>query len=124
MPLDPSILHVYSAGPVTVLGFGGQKILDQVDLAACRNQIVDLVKQHQTQTLAFDLTGVRLIPSGMLGMLVSLKQLGVAIQLFNPSEDVREVLSVTRLDTQFQIESLPDAIATDEPAGAKTTPAE
>lgn len=117
MPLDPSALHVYSAGPVTVLGFGGKKILDQIDLAACRNQIVDLVKQHKSHTLAFDLTGVRLMPSGLLGMLVSLKQLGVEIQLFNPSEDVREVLSVTRLDTQFQVESLPDSEGAEEPRG-------
>jgi anti-anti-sigma factor len=114
MPLDPSVLHVYSAGPVTVLGFGGRQILDQVDLAACRNQIVELVKQHKSHTLGFDLAGVRLMPSGMLGMLVSLKQLGVEIQLFNPSDDVREVLAVTRLDTQFQVESLADGGATDQ----------
>jgi anti-anti-sigma factor len=97
------ILEIYSTGPMTVLGFGGRDILDRVDIGACRNEIVALVKQHGTKKLAFDLTGVKLVPSGMLGLLASLRQLNVEVHLCNPSDDVREVLEVTNLDRILQV---------------------
>ena len=96
-------LEVYKAGEVTVVGFGGHEVLEQVNLAACREQIADLVKVNQTKTLAFDLTGVKLIPSGLLGLMVSLRDLGVVVQIFNPSDDVREVLEVTKLIQLFEV---------------------
>ncbi|HID22754.1 MAG TPA: anti-sigma factor antagonist [Planctomycetaceae bacterium] len=95
---DTPALQVYQTGEVTVLGFGGQEILEQVNIADCREQITELVRQTGCKTLAFDLTGVKLIPSGMLGLLASLRDLGVDVQIFNPSDDVREVLEITKLD--------------------------
>ena len=97
------ILEIYSTGPMTVLGFGGHEILDQVDIGACRDEIIALVKQHDTKKLAFDLTGVKLVPSGMLGLLASLRQLKVEVHVCNPSDDVREVLEVTKLDQILQV---------------------
>ncbi len=106
MTQDSTVLQVYEVGPLTVLGFGGREILDQVDLVAIRAQIVELVKQYETKTLAFDLTGVKLIPSGMLGLLASLRSLGVEVELFNPSDDIREVLEVTRLDKVIKVQTV------------------
>ncbi len=97
------ILQIYSTGPMTVLGFGGREILDQLDIGACRNEIIALVKEHNTEKLAFDLTGVKLVPSGMLGLLASLRQLNVEVHVCNPSDDVREVLEVTKLDQILQV---------------------
>ena len=94
---DP-ILEVYSVGPTTVVGFGGRDLLDTVNLAACRDEVVALISREQCQVLAFDLTGVKLIPSGLLGLLASIRQLGAEVHLYNPSQDVREVLDVTGLD--------------------------
>ncbi len=99
-------LEVYETGEVTVVGFGGREVLDQVNIAACRQQIAELVQQNNAKTLAFDLTGVRLIPSGLLGLLASLKNLGIGIQLFNPSEDVRDVLETTKLNQLFEIHEI------------------
>ncbi len=98
------ILQIYSTGPMTVLGFGGREILDQLDIGACRKEIIALVKEHSTEKLAFDLTGgVKLVPSGMLGLLASLRQLNVEVHVCNPSDDVREVLEVTKLDQILQV---------------------
>ncbi len=96
-------LEIYKSGDVTVIGFGGREVLDQINIAACREQIAALVKQDNVKTLAFELTGVQLIPSGMLGLMASLRDLGVAVQLFNPSDDVREVLEITKLNQLFEI---------------------
>lgn len=103
MTLEPQILSVYKTGPLTVVGFGGQEVLDQVNIAVCRSEIMKLVEVNKTEVLAFDLTGVKLIPSGLLGLLASLRNQGVKIQLYNPSDDVLDVLQVTHLDTVLEV---------------------
>ena len=106
MPTRSDVLRVYETGPLTVVGFGGADDPDQIDLGECREEIMQLLKLHECKTLAFDLTGVRLVPSGLLGLLASLKKLGIEVHLYNPSNDVREVLEITRLDKLFKIHEL------------------
>jgi len=106
MSEDRPILEVYEAGKTTVLGFGGREILEQINIADCRREIADLVKKFDCTTLAFDLTGVKLIPSGMLGLLASLREFGVEVQIFNPSDDIREVLEITQLDEVLSVQNV------------------
>lgn len=96
-------LEVSQNGDVTIVGFGGREILDQINIASCREQISALVKQHQSKTLAFNMAGVRLIPSGMLGLLASLRDTVDKIQILNPSDDVREALEITKLNQIFEV---------------------
>ena len=96
-------LEVSQNGDITVIRFGDREVLDQINLAVCRDQIIDIVKRNQTKTLAFEMTGVRLIPSGMLGLLASLRGTVAKIQILNPSEDVREVLEITKLNQIFEV---------------------
>lgn len=103
MANDFATLEIVQDGEVTVVGFGGRDVLDQVNIAVCREQIAELVKRNQTKTLAFEMTGVRFIPSGMLGLLASLKDTVGKIQILNPSEDVREVLEITKLNQLFEV---------------------
>jgi len=98
-----SQLEVYEAGELTVVGFGGREILDRLSLGDCRHELSQLIEQHGCKTLAFDLTGVRLIPSGMLGLLCSIRQQGIDVHLYNPSRDVREVLEITKLDSLLEL---------------------
>lgn len=98
MSHKPGIFEIYQTGELTVVGFGGREILDQIDLSQCRAEIVSLVEKSRCKTLAFDLSGVKLIPSGMLGLLASLRRTNVEVHLYNPSADVAEVLQVTRLN--------------------------
>ncbi|MFN0053760.1 MAG: STAS domain-containing protein [Planctomycetales bacterium] len=119
MALNHDILQVYQTGELTVVGFGGKEILDQIDLTKCRSEIVALVEQHHARTLAFDLAGVKLVPSGMLGLLASLRRMNVEVHLYNPSPDIIEVLQVTRLDEVLQVHFL-DA----EPPGGEAASAE
>lgn len=100
---NEAALEVYQTGPLTVVGFGGREILDQIDLSSCHKQLIDLVDQHSCKTLAFDLTGVKLIPSGMLGLITSLRNKKIEVHLYNPSDDVQEVLDVTKLNQVLQV---------------------
>lgn len=101
-----SELEVYEAGELTVIGFGGRELLDHLNLAECRDEVTELIRDHGCSTLAFDLTGVRLIPSGLLGLLASVHRQGVEVHLYNPSADIREVLDITRLDRMFHLHEL------------------
>lgn len=96
-------LEVYEAGELTVIGFGGREVLDRISLGECRDELIRLIETHQCSTLAIDLTGVRLIPSGMLGMLCSIRRQGIEVHLYNPSQDVREVLEITKLDSLLEM---------------------
>lgn len=104
--MQAGILTVYEAGKLTVVGFGGEDILDNVNLGACRDELVALIKENDTEVMAFDLTGVKLVPSGMLGLIASIKQLDVDVHIYNPSEDVRDVLEVTHLDKVVEVHNV------------------
>lgn len=103
---EDGILRVYSTGQTTVLGFGGQDVPSEFNAAHYRAAISDLLVANNCNTVAFDLTGVKLVPSGMLGLLVSLRQLeGLepTVQVFNPGDDVKEVLQITKLNQMIEI---------------------
>lgn len=100
-------LQVYEVGPTTVIGFGGADVLDDMNVVVYRDAIDELISNNDIETLAVDLTGVRLIPSGLLGLLASTRRHGVDVHVYNPSEDVREVLSVTNLDKLMPIHEVP-----------------
>jgi anti-anti-sigma factor len=98
-----AILELIQSGETTIVSFGSREVLDQVNIAACREQIAEIVKRNQTKTLAFEMTGVRFIPSGMLGLLAALRDSVDTIQIRNPSNDVREVLEITKLNQIFDV---------------------
>lgn len=103
MTTPEPILQVYSVGPTTVVGFGGRDVLADVNLVTCRDEILALIEREKCEVLAFDLTGVTFVPSGMLGLLASIRQHGTQVHIYNPSADVREVLEVTHLDQLMPI---------------------
>lgn len=103
---EDGVLRVYRVGETTVLGFGGKDIPSEFNAAHYRAAITDLLLANNANTVAFDLTGVNLVPSGMLGLLVSLRKLeGLepTVQVFNPSADVQEVLQITKLNTMIEV---------------------
>lgn len=106
LPEDPAVLKVYQTGELTVVGFGGRDVPDEVCIAAYRAQLLDLIAESHCKTLAFDLTGVQLVPSGMLGVLSSLRQRVERVEIYNPSPDVKEVLRITKLDRLFDIKEV------------------
>lgn len=103
---DPNVLKIYQTGELTVVGFGGRDVPDEVCIAAYRDQLFKLIAEHGTKVLAFDLTGVVLVPSGMLGVLTSLRQRVERLELYNPSPDVRDVLRMTKLERMFDIKEI------------------
>lgn len=98
--------EVYLAGELTVIGFGGREILDQLNLAECYDEIRDLIRENRCRTVAFDFTGVRWIPSGLLGVLMAAYRQTGDVHIYNPSTDIREVLEITKLDRVLAIHEI------------------
>ncbi|MGE3316616.1 MAG: STAS domain-containing protein [Planctomycetaceae bacterium] len=97
------LLKFYEVGRLIVVGFGGNDLPSDYCIAESRQILCNLVRLHDCKELVFDLTGVRLVPSGMLGVIASMRNLGVQVAVCNPSPDFREVLATTQLDTIIQI---------------------
>jgi anti-sigma B factor antagonist len=100
---DPGVLKIYQTGKLTVVGFGGEDVPDEVCIAGYRDQLHKLLDDHQCQVLAFDLSGVKLVPSGMLGVLTTLRKRVQRLEIYNASENVREVLKITNLIKLFDL---------------------
>ena len=104
--LSSEILQVFAAGPTTIVGFHARDALEDINVVDCRDDIIALVEEHNTKVICFELSRVRLIPSGLLGLLASLRQMDLEVRVLNPSEDVRDVLSITNFDKLIVIEEV------------------
>lgn len=105
-PTDDGVLKVYAAGPVTVPGCGGHYVPSKFNAANYRAAINQLLIFNNSKIVAFDLTGVHLLPSGMPGLLVSLSRMGEApprVQVLNAGADIREVLTLTRFNAMIEV---------------------
>ncbi|MFK7817397.1 MAG: STAS domain-containing protein [Planctomycetaceae bacterium] len=100
------ILHVYEVGEVIVLGFAGKDVPSNFNVAHYREAIAELAKVNDANKIVFDLTGVRIVPSGILGLWASLNKQGIEIEAYNPSQDIREVLEITKLDQLITIKEV------------------
>lgn len=106
-PKDADVLKVYQTGEFTVVGFGGKDVPDEICVAIYRDQLAKLVEDFRCKALGFDMTGVKLVPSGMLGILTTMRKKVERVVIFNPSADVREVLELSRIAQLFEIKDEP-----------------
>ena len=59
--------------------------------------------RQKGRNVTLDLTGVDAIDAAGIGSLVSLQASGIYLTLLNPTEQIREVLKVTQLESIFEI---------------------
>jgi ABC-type transporter Mla MlaB component len=105
--VDPELLTVSRNGDATIIGFQSDRFHDDVCLAAYRERVLQLADEPTCKRFQFDLSNIKILPSGMLGLLASLKKRGFAVDLLNPSDDVLEVLQVMKMDSVFGIRQTP-----------------
>lgn len=95
--------HIFKRGKLTVIGFDGRLLNEAAHANACRDRLLDLVDHHDCQVLVVDLMEVGIVSSWILGILAAIKQHGVDVQLYHPSPEIRDVLSVTHLDSMLSV---------------------
>lgn len=101
--MSEAAIELLEPGDVTVVGFRGDTFLGATHIPLLQESINRIINEHQPKVLQFDLSGVALLTSDMLGFFISIKNRGIDIALYNPSEDVRKVIEVTRLDELFDL---------------------
>ena len=87
---SPSRLRILQSGAVTVVGFGGGDLPPEHILGRYRDEIDSLIEFNRCREFAFDLTGIKTVPSGFLGVVASVLKKGVQVSVRNPSPAVRE----------------------------------
>ena len=95
------LLQVRQTGRQTVVGFV-ENVPDDICVAECREQLFNLLETTGCEIVAFDMTNVIFLPSGLLGLFASVRNRNVAIQVINPSEQLRDALECTHLDRFVQ----------------------
>jgi anti-anti-sigma factor len=88
---------VQSLGDVPVLRCVGRIVRGDETALICATV------QLQARNLILDLTEIDAIDAAGIGLLVSLQAAGFYLTLMNPTAHVREVLTVTKLDSILEI---------------------
>ena len=102
---EPTTFTLYRHGEVTVIGWDGEADAD-ADPTAFLHEAADLVTGANASVLAVDLTGLTQFRPGLLGGLASIVRRGTRVLLFNPTEDVRDLLRVSRLDRLLSVHAV------------------
>jgi anti-anti-sigma factor len=78
--------------------------------------------QQEGRKVVVDLAGVDAVDAAGIGALVSLQAAGVYLTLMNPTDQVREILKLTKLDSIFEICESQSTAATTESTQAGYQP--
>jgi anti-anti-sigma factor len=97
------VFQVRKSGRLTVIGVNPDGLADYLRVEQCRNELISILEKAGCVVVRIDLAGIAFIPSGVLGLLVSLRKAGFDVQLQNASAHVREVLRVTKLDKMVEL---------------------
>ena len=85
-------------GCCTIVKFNSVDVPDEVCIALYRDQVYELLNDPACELLRFDLTGIPFLPSGMLGLLTSVKKRGINVEVTNASQNICDSLRISRLD--------------------------
>jgi anti-anti-sigma factor len=97
------VFQVRETGRLTVVRVNPDGVTDYERFEQCCRELTAILKTAGCIVVRFDVEGIPFLASGVLGLLVSMRNAGVDIQFQNPSEHVRDVLKVTRLDQLVEV---------------------
>lgn len=103
MTISPSMYRVLQAGKRIVIGFTGPRIPDDHRFISFREALLKLIQEHGATDVAFDLAGVKVVPSLMLGLMAWLSRNRVDVSIYHPSDEIRDTLAFTDLDTIIDV---------------------
>ena len=98
-----NLLTITEDGNSLVVAFKSTDVPDDVHIAEYRVQLYEQLKSSECTIVRFDLTGIHYLPSGLLGLLISVKHRGLDVEVANASTIIRESLAETRLDQFIKI---------------------
>ena len=100
---DSNLLNLVHSGSRILIGFNYREMPDETRVDRFRVQLLDFVHRTKCKSLTFDLKGLKILPSRMLGFFVSLKNDGHDVELINMELGVQDIFRVTKLGPLFTI---------------------
>lgn len=88
---------VENIGEVVILRCAGRIVRGHETALLCS------ALQQEGRNISLDLTQIEAIDAAGIGALVLLQAAGIYLKLMNPTEQVREILKITQLDSVFEI---------------------
>jgi hypothetical protein len=104
---DPNLLSLEHSGWQISIVFNYKDMPDETRVFRYRSQLRDFVRRTNCKSLRFDLTGIKVLPSRMLGFFILLKNEGHDIELVNLAQGVQDIFRITRLGPLFRIRDSP-----------------
>ncbi len=101
MVSDSGIFRIAQDGGLPVVSFGDDGPPNHFYHDECITDLTSLVESNGYKQLAFDLTGVEHIASGMIGIFTWLARRGVSVELRNTSSHIRKALEALKLTNLF-----------------------
>jgi anti-sigma B factor antagonist len=103
-------------GPITAVRLLDKRLLDEVSIGRVYAEITEAIRNDSPPLLILGFSRVEFLSSAALGILLKLrqdvKQAGGQIHLAGIRPDVREVFTITKLDSLFQFHAdIEDAVA-------------
>ncbi|MEO1994660.1 MAG: STAS domain-containing protein, partial [Planctomycetaceae bacterium] len=99
----PESLRFERHDTVCIVGFDSPEFLDIDRFDQMRTKLARLIRETSCQTLIIDLEGFDCLTSGVFGFFATLIELGVEIQIANPSEQIQDILHTTKLNERIDI---------------------
>lgn len=98
-PIDPRLLKIKQDGATACVAFNLEVVQNDLCLANYRTQILRFLQEFGCNRFSLDVSGLPFLPSGLLGLLASVKTRGYEVEIVNPSEEMCEALRTTMLDS-------------------------
>jgi anti-anti-sigma regulatory factor len=99
----PSFLQISQEGDTTTVAFRTSRVPEDDRFGELQEALLALSNEN-CRRLHFDLSGVRIIPSQLLGLMAWLSRNKVKVSVANASEEIRETLAFTQLDTILDVQ--------------------
>jgi anti-anti-sigma regulatory factor len=95
--------YAYKSGRLTVIGFDCRRVLQDEHCATVTGELLEFLSQHSCEILVVDLMDVPIVNSWILGVLAAIRQRGIRVEIYHPSEVMDDMLAVSHLDRLLHV---------------------
>jgi len=111
-----SLIRSESDGEILTVYFTEAKILDELVIRQCQDELIRMLEKTQEQNVILDFRFVKFLSSSALGMLIRVqkrcKEFKISLKLCNIDKEIEKVFKITGLNKVL------DIYATNEEAAA------
>jgi len=95
--------YAYKTGRLTVIGFDGRRVLQNEHCTTVTCELLEFLSRNACEILVVDLMDVPLVNSWILGVLAAIRQRGIRVEIYHPTQVMEDVLTVSHLDRLLHV---------------------